>query len=81
MPPGWVARAAAQRAMQITVNGQVREVDGPLNMTDLLAVLQVPTHSGMAVLLNGEVVRRADWPGTAVGPEDQLEIVRATAGG
>lgn len=67
--------------MQITVNGQAREIVGPLTLTELLAVLAVPTHSGMAVLLNGEVVRRADWPGTAVGPEDRLEIVRATAGG
>ena len=67
--------------MQITVNGQAREIDAPLTLTELLAVLAVPTHSGMAVLLNGEVVRRADWPGTAVGPEDRLEIVRATVGG
>lgn len=67
--------------MQITVNGQARAIDGPLTLAELLVVLEVPTHSGMAVLLNGEVVRRADWPGTAVGPEDRLEIVRATAGG
>jgi len=67
--------------MQITVNGQAREIVGPLTLTELLAALAVPTHSGMAVLLNGEVVRRADWPGTAVGPEDRLEIVRATVGG
>jgi sulfur carrier protein len=67
--------------MRVIVNGQPREVQGPQSMTELLAALAVPTHSGMAVLLNGEVVRRADWPGTAVGPEDRLEIVRATAGG
>jgi len=67
--------------MQITVNGEPREVPGPLTMEQLLAMLQVQTHSGVAVLLNGDVVRRADWPSTPVQAQDALEIVRATVGG
>jgi sulfur carrier protein len=70
-----------RNAMQITVNGEAREVPGPLSMDRLLATLQVPTHSGVAVLLNGDVVRRGDWPSTTVQAQDQLEIVRATVGG
>jgi sulfur carrier protein len=67
--------------MQIQVNGEFRELPGPLALADLLAQMHVPTHSGVAVLLNGEVVRRADWTRTTVQPADALEIVRATVGG
>jgi sulfur carrier protein len=72
---------ARQTAMRITVNGAPREVRAPLTVQQLLAELSVQTHSGLAVLRNGDVVRRADWPRTPVRAEDQLEIVRATVGG
>ena len=68
-------------AMQITVNGQSREVAGPLCMEALLASLEVPTQRGVAVLLNGDVVRRADWARTTIQAQDEIEIVRATVGG
>jgi sulfur carrier protein len=67
--------------MQITVNGQPREVEGSPSVEALLERLQVQTHSGVAVLRNGDVVRRADWPRTPVQAGDALEIVRATVGG
>lgn len=68
-------------AMRITLNGEPREVSGPLTMQQLLDELHVPVHTGVAVLRNGEVLRRADWAATALEPDDDLEIVRATAGG
>ncbi|HKJ00120.1 MAG TPA: sulfur carrier protein ThiS [bacterium] len=67
--------------MQITVNGEPREVQGPLQLPQLLAELALPAYNGVAVLLNGEVVRRSDWPQTTVNADDALEIVRATVGG
>lgn len=67
--------------MHITLNGQARELDGPQALPQLLAELQVPAHNGVAVLLNGAVVRKTDWAQTTVQPGDELEIVRATAGG
>lgn len=36
---------------------------------------------GVAVALNGEVVRRADWSITRVQPGDKIEILRAVGGG
>jgi sulfur carrier protein len=86
-PPGLPAdppaRPAAMppAAMQVTVNGQARQVTGPQSMEALLAELKVQTHAGLAVLLNGDVVRRADWAQTTVQAADTLEIVRATVGG
>lgn len=37
--------------------------------------------SGLAVALNGAVVRRADWPTVRIASGDELELVRATQGG
>jgi sulfur carrier protein len=35
----------------------------------------------VAVAINGEVVRRADWPGVRLAEGDEVEIVKATQGG
>ena len=37
--------------------------------------------SGVAVALNGEVVRRADWACTPLSPGDQVEVLTAVQGG
>ena len=67
--------------MKISLNGERRDLEGPLNLQQLLTTLRIPTSGGIAVLLNGEVVRRATWAETAIRSEDQIEIVRATVGG
>lgn len=67
--------------MKISLNGEWRDLEGPLNMQDLLTSLRIPTNGGIAVLLNGEVARRAKWPEIDINPEDEIEIVKATVGG
>jgi len=38
-------------------------------------------RTGVAVARNGEVVRRAEWPATALAEGDRIELVSATQGG
>ena len=67
-------------AKLLTVNG----VSEPLAATvaALLAARDIaPDGRGVAVALNGAVVRRADWATTALNPGDVVEIVRAMQGG
>ena len=48
--------------MKLRINGETREVPGPLaTVADLIAWLDLPAF-GSAVELNGEVIRRADHP-------------------
>jgi sulfur carrier protein len=64
----------------VTVNG----VSEPLAPTvaALLAARDIaPDGRGVAVALNGAVVRRADWATTALRVGDTVEIVRAMQGG
>ena len=66
--------------MDIIVNGEPRSVEAPLTVGELLHSLEVAPR-GVAVLLNGEVARRTDWARLSLHSKDEVEIVRATAGG
>ena len=66
--------------MNITVNGKPHELDGERSVVALLQSLNVNVKQ-VAVAVNGEVVRRGDWPDTPVRPGDNVEIVRAVGGG
>lgn len=71
--------------MNLTLNGESREVAEATTVATLLDTLQdtraLPTLEGLAVLRNGSVVRRADWCATVLLPGDELEVVRAAVGG
>jgi sulfur carrier protein len=66
--------------MNVTINGKPRTLAGEQNITDLLATLEVKPEL-VAVAINGDVVRRRDWPQTTVHADDVIEIVRAVGGG
>jgi len=62
--------------MQLIVNGESRDVADGLRITDL-----VPDPRGVAVAVNGTVVRSADWPATELQDDDRVEVVTAHQGG
>ena len=65
--------------MKITLNGKLRELSAAIDVAGLIEMLAVKPE--VAVAINGEVVRRADWPATVVSDGDAVEIVRAVGGG
>lgn len=68
--------------MDLTINGTPRSVSGEPTVAQLLEQLRVPTaQGGIAVCVNGEVVRRSDWEQIMLTAADEIEIVRATQGG
>jgi thiamine biosynthesis protein ThiS len=64
----------------ISLNGEPYEVDAPLSVAGLLERLQIDSRR-VAVELNFEVVRRARYDETPIGPGDQVEIVNFVGGG
>ena len=69
-------------SVPVSVNGEARDVPLGLALPDLLRLVGAdPEQSGIAVALNGTVVRRADWPGTPVEEGDEIEVITATQGG
>jgi thiamine biosynthesis protein ThiS len=66
--------------VKIQVNGESREVANDLSLEQLVIDLQL-TPQRIAVELNREVVRRADWPSTMLRESDRVEIVHFVGGG
>ncbi len=63
----------------IRLNGVHREGAG-LSIESLLAVEGIDPR-GVAVAVDGEIVRRSEWATTMVKDESSVEVVTAAAGG
>ena len=66
--------------ISITVNGERRQLDTPLNCAELLATLEL-TGKRVALERNGEIVPRSRLAEQALTDGDRLEIVVAVGGG
>lgn len=66
--------------MRIQVNGEPREVDENISLPQLIAILNLKPEQ-IAVELNHDVVRRAQWESTLLNAEDRVEIVHFVGGG
>lgn len=64
----------------IILNGQIRELQDGVALDRLLDHFCLPKQR-VAIELNGEVVRRADWPGVSVVDGDKVEVVHFVGGG
>ena len=66
--------------MRITVNGEGREVAGPLTVEVLLQELRLDPRL-VVVEYNRRILKRPDLSVTTIQAHDQLEIVRIVGGG
>ena len=66
--------------MQIEINGKTREVSPELTIAALLEAEEL-NRAGVAVAVNREVVRRADWENITFSEGDRVEIIHAVQGG
>ena len=78
--PGALGATILRAIVTISLNGEPYGIDGPLSVASLLERLQIDSRR-VAVELNLEVVRRARYHETLVGPGDQVEIVNFVGGG
>ena len=68
--------------MNVTVNGQSRELPAGATVASVIELLEVtPGARGVAVALNGEVVSRSRWPATELREGARVEVVAAIQGG
>ena len=66
--------------MQVWINGKPGELADDARVPDVLALLEVP-ETGVAVAVDGVVVPRAAWPGTALAEGARVEVLTAVQGG
>lgn len=66
--------------MRVYVNGESRELSGPISLAELISQLDLPA-ARIAVELNRAVVRRTEWSTTMLHDEDKIEVVHFVGGG
>ncbi len=66
---------------ELTVNGEVHRTRAATLLELLRELGHDPERAGLAVAVNGEVVRRAEWAARALRAGDRVEIVGAVQGG
>ena len=66
--------------ISLTVNGESRRFDRPLNCAELIDRLEL-AGKRVALERNGEIVPRSRFAQTALTDGDRLEIVVAVGGG
>ena len=64
----------------LTVNGEKRELEGPVRLTAFLETLDVNPRY-VAVAHNGAVLQRQRWSEVVLRDGDTLEVVRMVGGG
>jgi thiamine biosynthesis protein ThiS len=68
------------KSLRIHVNGEPRDVEKDLSLSQLVATLGLKAEQ-VAIELNHTVVRRAAWPETQLKADDKIEIVHFVGGG
>ena len=66
--------------MRVELNGEPKELDEGTTLSTLIEQLSLAPER-VAVELNRDVVRRADWPATRLSDGDRVEIVHFVGGG
>jgi sulfur carrier protein len=64
----------------VWINGERREFAPDTRVLDALGALGLP-QKGVAVAVDGEVVPKAQWAGTALADGARVEVLTAVQGG
>lgn len=66
--------------MKISINKEEITVSEPITLAELLTEQGV-TGPGIAVAIDGKVVRRADWAATPLSDGMEITVISAVCGG
>lgn len=75
-----IPRSEVGETVRIQVNGEAREVEENISLPKLVASLDLKAEQ-VAIELNQNVVRRAQWASTMLQTDDKVEIVHFVGGG
>ncbi len=69
-----------QNIIEVTINGEARQLIAGSTVTDLVSLLEL-TAGRLAIELNLSIVPRTAWAETQLQAGDKLEIVHFVGGG
>ena len=68
------------KSMKILVNGETKEFEKELSISELLNELDLSSKL-IAIELNKNVIRKKDWEDIKINENDKIEIVHFVGGG
>ncbi len=71
---------AETKTIEVVVNGAAQNVPAGINLDRLLKCLKIDA-SRVAVELNGQIIRKPDWPAAEVRAGARIEVVWFVGGG
>ncbi|MFR9801501.1 sulfur carrier protein ThiS [Pseudonocardia sp. RS010] len=66
--------------MKVEINGVAHDLADEATVADALTAIDAP-ETGIAVAVDGQVVRRADWTSTRLAAGVAVEVLTAVQGG
>jgi sulfur carrier protein len=66
--------------MNVLINGEKREVPERVNLKALLELFSMPSRR-IAVEVNRNVIRRAEWETLILDENDRIEVIHFVGGG
>ncbi len=66
--------------MKVQVNNKEVEISSTATLTQLTALLELPTQ-GIAIAVNNKMIPRNEWENLALQENDHLVIIKAACGG
>ena len=66
--------------MQIVINDEPKSLDGPRTVAELIGQLKLVPQR-VAIEINGQLVRRAEYAQTVLREGDRVEVVTLVGGG
>jgi len=66
---------------KITVNGEVQEVQLPLNLTELITLNKVQQPDMVSVQVNEDFADRSEWDGIQIEEGDSIDFLYFMGGG
>jgi len=66
--------------MKVFINGETKEIENKLSLSNLLKQLSLSSER-IAVELNRAVIRKKDWEAIEIKDADKIEIVHFVGGG
>ena len=70
-----------QAELTVYVNDKARALAASTSVWALLRELGLAERKGVAVAVNGSVVRRGEWPARTLAADDRVLVIQATQGG
>lgn len=66
--------------MDVVINGERHQLAEQISLATAVSIITTAA-TGVAVAVNGDVVRRGAWESTRLAPGDQIEVLTAVQGG